>query len=54
MYKSRVHLKLGWIASLSLVRGLGKKTRRALRCGAAAAAAAGVDSSARTAAAAQT
>lgn len=53
MYKSRVHLKLGWIASLSLVRGLGKKTRRALRCGAAAAAA-GVDSSARTAAAAQT
>lgn len=25
MYKSRVHLKLGWIASLSLVRGLGKK-----------------------------
>lgn len=30
MYESRVHLKLGWIASLSLARGLGKKTRRAL------------------------
>lgn len=30
LYKSRVHLKLGWIACLSLVGGLGKKTRRAL------------------------
>lgn len=30
MYKSRVHLKLGWITRLSLVGGLGKRDSAAL------------------------